>query len=138
MEVTTTPPFQNSKPSGLFTLANSTALSATPLPLLSVRISRLSFMGLSGSHLGYVPQTGDPQAALGVDLHLHRVDQRGKAGLVGEKRDLKAVGNLDLGEALLRGELALCRSRLGSLLLVLLSRLEMTSNGGGTLASETV
>ena len=47
-----TPPFQNSKPSGFCTLANSVARSATPSPWSSWRMSSASFIGLSGSHLG--------------------------------------------------------------------------------------
>ena len=54
--VTITPPFQNSNPSGLCTFANSIALSATPSPFSSGRISSESFIAFSGSHFGYVFQ----------------------------------------------------------------------------------
>ena len=55
-EPTKTPPFQNSKPVGLCTRANSITLSATPSRFSSGRMRRRSSISLSGSHLGYVFQ----------------------------------------------------------------------------------
>ena len=52
---------------------------------------------------------GDPEAALGVEVHLHRVDELGDRGLVGDELDLHAFGG---GEVLELVDAAEVRDRL--------------------------
>ena len=47
---------------------------------------------------------GDPQAALGVEVHLHRIDQFGKVLLGGDQLDLAAGSQLEVLDRLLAGK----------------------------------
>ena len=57
-----------------------------------------------GRGLGVGRPAGDPEAALGVEVHLHRVDELGDDGLVGDELDLHAFRGGEVLELLFAAE----------------------------------
>ena len=89
--------------------AKTVQRSALPSPLVSSKIRTLSLGFCPGRYIGIRRHRRDPEPALGVEGHRHRVFQVGKLDLRGEQVDRIALGQLE-GLSLLLGRRDVDRS----------------------------
>ena len=102
---TRTPPLQNSKPVG------QCRLSAKTVDLVGLAVAvgvfedqELVVHLLLGLPVRVARPDGDPEPALGVERHLHRLGQLGKFLFGGEQVDFHALGDLHLRDGFFAAE----------------------------------